>query len=118
MTRDEVEDVCLARPGAVLEFPFGPETPVFKVGGKMFGLLGSRGLNLKCDPGLAESLREAYADVTPGYHMNKRHWNTVALDGDVPDGVIADLVEDSYDLVVSALPRAAQRRLGWPGAQA
>ena len=111
MTRDEVEDVCLARPGAVLEFPFGPETPVFKVGGKMFALLGTRGLNLKCDPGLAESLREAYADVAPGYHMNKRHWNTIACDGRVPARIVRDMIEDSWDLVVDGLPRRARAAL-------
>jgi len=113
VTREQAERRCAALSGAVREFPFGPETAVYKVGGKVFALFGSHGMNLKCDPGLAETLREAYAGVVPGYHMNKRHWNTIVLDGDVPEAVIADLVEDSYDLVVASLSKAVQRSLGW-----
>jgi predicted DNA-binding protein (MmcQ/YjbR family) len=113
MRREEAERACQALAGAVLEYPFGTETGVYKVGGKVFALFGSMGMNLKCDPGLAETLREAYVGVVPGYHMNKRHWNTITLDGDVPDAVIADMIEDSYDLVVSSLSKAVQRGLGW-----
>lgn len=115
MRRAQAERICLGLPGAVKERPFGPQTDVYKVGGKLFALMGLRGggINLKCDPGLAQELRAAYEGVQPGYHMNKRHWNTVALDGDVPDVMLADLIEDSYDLVVASLPRATQRSLGW-----
>jgi predicted DNA-binding protein (MmcQ/YjbR family) len=70
-------------------------------------------VSLKCEPALAEQLRAAHAAVLPGYHLNKRHWNTVIVDGSLPDGVVRDMVEDSYDLIVSKLPRARQRALGW-----
>jgi predicted DNA-binding protein (MmcQ/YjbR family) len=90
---------------------------VFKVEGKMFALsrLDREPLevNLKCEPQLAEQLREAHPAVRPGYHMNKRHWNTVAVDGSIPDQVLRDMIEDSYDLVVSRLPRSRRQALGW-----
>lgn len=70
-------------------------------------------VSLKCEPLLAEQLREAHAAVLPGYHLNKRHWNTIVIDGSIPDEMLEDLIEDSYDLVVSGLPRAMQRALGW-----
>jgi predicted DNA-binding protein (MmcQ/YjbR family) len=115
VTADELRRRCLDLPGATSDFPFGPETEVFRVEAKIFALVGGerRRVNLKCDPGLAPALREAYVSVVPGYHMNKRHWNTVELDGDVPDDVLGDLIEDSYDLIVSRLPKAVQRGLGW-----
>ncbi len=111
---------CLARPGVTEEMPFGPVTTVFKVEGKLFALsaLDSEPLqiSLKCDPGLAEALRRDYEAVRPGYHLNKRHWNTVLCDGSVSDQMILDMLEDSYDLVVSAMPRKTRERLGWaPG---
>jgi predicted DNA-binding protein (MmcQ/YjbR family) len=103
----------------VQTFPFGPETSVFKVAGKMFALspLERRPLtvSLKCEPTLAEQLRQMHPAVQPGYHLNKRHWNTVAVDGSLPDQMIKDLVEDSYDLVVSSLSRSRRRDLGWRG---
>ena len=109
---------CLDRNGAVEEFPFGPETSVFKVAGKMFALgaldRDPLKISLKCEPALAEDLRASYAAVDPGYHLNKRHWNTVALGGDVPDRLVRDMIEDSYDLVVSKLPRKVQLALDWP----
>jgi predicted DNA-binding protein (MmcQ/YjbR family) len=90
---------------------------VFKVTGKMFALsLLDRvplAVNLKCEPDLAEGLRETHAAVQPGYHMNKRHWNTVILDGSLTDQTVKDMIEDSYDLVVSGLPQSSQRALGW-----
>jgi predicted DNA-binding protein (MmcQ/YjbR family) len=70
-------------------------------------------ISLKCEPSLAEQLREAHSAVTPGYHLNKRHWNTVIIDGSLPEQMIKDMVEDSYDLVVSKLPAARRRELGW-----
>ncbi len=107
---------CLGFPGTEETFPFGPATSVFKVAGKMFALSRLDGdplsVSLKCEPPLAEELRAAYPAVTPGYHLNKRHWNTVLIDGSLPDRMIGDMIEDSYDLVVSRLPRAARRALG------
>src|SRR5919199_4235992 len=104
MSPDELRDRCLSFPGAEETFPFGSETSVFKVGGKMFALtqLGADSLrvSLKCEPALAAALRQAYEVVIPGYHLNKRHWNTVILDGTLSDEVIGDMIEDSYDLVV------------------
>jgi predicted DNA-binding protein (MmcQ/YjbR family) len=108
---------CLARPGATEEFPFGEGVSVFKVAGKMFALssLGSRPLkvSLKCEPELAHQLRRSYPAIQPGYHLNKRHWNTVTLDGSLPDELVRDMLEDSYDLVVAGLPRVTRERLGW-----
>ena len=73
------------------------------------------GVSLKCDPALAEALRDAHAAVLPGYHLNKRHWNTVIIDGSIPDKTILDMIEDSYDLVVAQMPLAQRRALGWLG---
>ena len=119
MTAAELRDRCLAFAGAQETFPFGPETSVFKVGGKMFALTqleaDSLRISLKCDPELAIGLREAHAAIIPGYHLNQRHWNTVILDGTLADVTVGDLIEDSYDLVVSALPRARRAALGWDG---
>jgi predicted DNA-binding protein (MmcQ/YjbR family) len=108
---------CLAQTGSVEEFPFGPTTSVFKVGGKVFAISALDRLPLevsvKCEPELAVELRGTYPAIRPGYHLNKRHWNTVTLDGTLPDRLVRDLVEDSYDLVVSALPKRTRARLGW-----
>jgi predicted DNA-binding protein (MmcQ/YjbR family) len=113
----ELRDLCLGFPGSVETFPFGPQTSVFKVTGKMFALsqLAESPLrvSLKCEPPLAEQLRAAHPAVLPGYHLNKRHWNTVIIDGSIPEQVIRDLVEDSYDLVVSKLPLSGRRALSW-----
>jgi predicted DNA-binding protein (MmcQ/YjbR family) len=115
----ELRDLCLSFTGAEETFPFGPDVSVFKVGGKMFALcdLGAESLrvSLKCEPGLAEALREAHAAVIPGYHLNKRHWNTVIIDGSLPDKTVREMIEDSYDLVVSKLPPERRRALGWRG---
>jgi predicted DNA-binding protein (MmcQ/YjbR family) len=114
-----LRDHCLSFPGAEETFPFGPDTSVFKVAGKIFALsqLGADSLrvSLKCEPELAEALRGAHAAVLPGYHLNKRHWNTVIIDGSLADDAIRDMIEDSYDLVVSSLSRARQGELGWRG---
>jgi len=113
----ELRDHCLAFPGSVESCAFGPDTSVFKVAGKMFALspLASSPLrvSLKCEPLLAEQLRKAHRSVLPGYHLNKRHWNTVIIDGSIPQQTISDMIEDSYDLVVSRLPRSRRRALGW-----
>ncbi|CAM5669074.1 MmcQ/YjbR family DNA-binding protein OS=Streptomyces cyaneofuscatus OX=66883 GN=G3I52_04810 PE=4 SV=1 [Streptomyces cyaneofuscatus] len=100
------------------EFPFGPETSVFKVLGKMFALtsLDARPLtvNLKCDPDEAIRLREEHPKaIVPGWHMNKRHWNTVTVSG-IPDKLLRELIEDSYDLVVAGLPKAERLKLDRP----
>jgi predicted DNA-binding protein (MmcQ/YjbR family) len=103
----ELRDFCLSFEGAEETFPFGPRTSVFKVGGKMFALsqLAAESLrvSVKCDPELAESLRGAYEAVIPGYHLNKKHWNTVIIDGSLADDKVRDMIEDSYDLVASKL---------------
>jgi len=117
---DALRSWCLARAGVTEEMPFGPTTTVFKVEGKLFVLSAldrePLQISLKCEPALAEALRRDHPAVRPGYHLNKRHWNTVLCDGSLPDEQIIDMVEDSYDLVVSALPRATRERLGWaPG---
>jgi predicted DNA-binding protein (MmcQ/YjbR family) len=113
----ELRRRCLSFPGAEETFPFGPNTSVFKVAGKMFALsqLGADELqvSLKCEPTLAEQLRDVHVEVTPGYHLNKRHWNTVVIGGSLPDQMIDDMIEDSYDLVVSTLPERLRRALGW-----
>jgi len=117
MSPDELRDHCLTFAGAEETFPFGTATSVFKVAGKMFALSQLRAdslrVSLKCEPDLAEALRGAHAAVTPGYHLNKRHWNTVVIDGSLPDEAIRDMIEDSYDLVVSRLPRQQREALGW-----
>ena len=110
MDQHELKSRCLALPGAIEEFPFGDEVSVFKVGGKMFALSQLDGeplqLSVKCDPELATQLRSAYPAIAPGYHLNKRHWNTITLDGSLADEMVTDLLGDSYDLVVASLPKA------------
>lgn len=113
--RDQVMATCSAKPGAVEDYPFGDEVVVFKVAGKMFALvsLGPEPgtVSLKCDPDLAEDLRARYAAITAGYHLSKRHWNTVTLDGSVPGDELLELVDHSYDLVVAGLTRAQRAAL-------
>lgn len=119
MNPGELRDHCLSFRGAQETFPFGPETSVFKVRGRMFALSSlaadSLRVSVKCEPALADALRGAHAAVIPGYHLNKRHWNTVILDGSLPDEAVRDMIEDSYDLAVSKLPAADRRALGWDG---
>jgi len=100
------ESLCkyfLDKPGAYEDFPFGPSAMVFKVRNKMFALIAVKEtplrINLKCDPELALHLRAAYSAVQPGYHMNKKHWNTITIDGSIPDEEIITMINDSYDLV-------------------
>ena len=113
--RDEVIAVCSAKPGSVEDYPFGDEVAVFKVAGKMFALMtmgpAPGSVSLKCDPDLAVSLRRRYAAITAGYHLSKRHWNTVTLDGSVPEDELLDLIDHSYELVVARLPRAERDKL-------
>jgi predicted DNA-binding protein (MmcQ/YjbR family) len=113
--RDRVIAACAAKPGSAEDYPFGDEVAVFKVAGRMFALVplgaGPASVSLKCDPVLAAGLRDRYPAITPGYHLNKRHWNTLALDGSVPDEEVLELVDHSYDLVVAGLTRAQRGRL-------
>jgi len=110
---------CLSFRGSEETFPFGTETSVFKVAGRMFALtrLDAEPLqvSVKCEPLLAEQLRDAYPSVQPGWHLNKRHWNTVTIDGSLAETVIRDMIEDSYDLVVDGLSAGRRRGLGRPG---
>ena len=105
----------LAMPAAVEEMPFGPEALVYKVAGKMFGLISWTDepltMNLKCEPNLALSLRDQYSAVAAGYHMNKQHWNTVTIDGSVDDALMKEWVRASYDLIYLALPKKTQREM-------
>ncbi|MFG3494052.1 MmcQ/YjbR family DNA-binding protein [Streptomyces sp. NPDC047928] len=117
MTPQQLREFCLSFNAAVEEFPFGPETSVFKVAGKMFALAALNGrpltVNLKCEPEIAVRLRADHPAIAPGWHMNKRHWNTVTVGG-LPAAMVRELVEDSYDLVVAGLPRAERLRLDRP----
>jgi predicted DNA-binding protein (MmcQ/YjbR family) len=115
MTRDGVLEWCGRLAGAVEDYPFGDGVAVFKVGGRMFALVSLEGdqgsVNLKCDPGLALELRARYAAVSPGYHQDKRHWNTVDLDGSIDDDELREMIDHSYGLVVNGLSRAQRARL-------
>jgi predicted DNA-binding protein (MmcQ/YjbR family) len=115
MTRDDVLGLCAAQPGAVEDYPFGNGVAVFKVGGRMFALVSLEGtpgsVNLKCNPELALDLRSRYASVRPGYHQNKRHWNTVELDDSIEDSELRWMIDHSYELVAVSLPRAIRDRL-------
>ena len=108
MNIETLRQYCLSKPGAEEDLPFGPDTLVFKVGGKMFLLAGLDNVplqfNAKCDPDEAELLREQYSCVQPGYHMNKKHWNTVEIEG-LPDIELCKMIDHSYDLVVQRVPR-------------
>lgn len=115
MDTEHIRAYLLSKPGAVEDFPFGPEPLVVKVGGKMFALLTLRDaparVSLKCDPYHAQLLREEYEAVQPGYHLDKRHWITVTLDGSLPEAEIRGLVDQSYALVFQGLSRAARRQV-------
>ncbi len=113
--RDRVIAECGARPGAAEDYPFGDGVAVFKVAGKMFALVSlgppPGDVSLKCDPELALALRAQYPAITAGYHLSKRHWNTITLDDSVPDDELLELVGHSYQLVVASLTRAQRAAL-------
>ena len=116
MTVDDIRNFCLKKKGRITEgFPFGEDALVFKVNGKMFLLLmideRPLSMNLKCDPELAIELRERYESVRPGYHMNKKHWNTVTLDGRLPPTEIRRMIDHSYELVLKSLGKAVAKRI-------
>ena len=114
----QFREYCLSKPRATEGMPFGPDVLVFKVAGKMFALAALDELpptvKLKCDPDLALELRDRYEQVRPGYHMNKKHWNTVEIEGGIPVVELRRMIDHSYELVIERLPKAAranQRRL-------
>ena len=112
---NDIVRYCEEKGGAVKDFPFNLDTIVMKVGGKIFLLADVNAdppsINLKCDPELAEELRREYPTVTPGYHMNKTHWNTVIVDGSIGDEAIYWMIDHSYDLVYKGLPRRVREEI-------
>src|ERR1051326_3555482 len=106
----EFREYCLTNPGATEGSPFGPDVLVFKVSGKMFALAALDQLptcvNLKCDPELALELRDGHEQVRPGYHINKKHWNTVEIESDIPDAELRKMIDHSYELVIKRLPKS------------
>ena len=114
MNIEELREYCIAKPGVTEEFPFGEDTLVFKVKGKMFALTnldGEWNLALKCDPEKAIELREQYPEIRPGYHMNKVHWNTISMSGMLSDRFIFEMIDHSYELVVARLPLRLRNEL-------
>lgn len=114
MNIEEFRNYCLMKPCVTEGFPFDAKTLVFKVCGKIFAITDLEddfSLNLKCDPEKAISLREHYSSVTPGYHMNKRHWNTIMIDGSIDDALLYTLIDHSYNIVVESLPEKVRRQL-------
>jgi predicted DNA-binding protein (MmcQ/YjbR family) len=115
MNIESLREYCLAKKATTEEFPFGAETLVFKVKGKMFLLVGLDNdplqFNVKCNPDKAVELRDQYDAIQPGYHMNKKHWNTVVVDGTVPFRLLKEMIDDSYHLVVQSLPRKDREEL-------
>ena len=115
MDVESLREYCLAKPGATEDTPFGEDVLVFKVAGKIFALASLDEVparaNLKCDPDLALELRDRYEQVQPGYHMNKKHWNTVEIVSGIPEPELRRMIDHSYELVVKSLPKAQQARL-------
>ena len=110
MNFEEIREYCISKPAVTEGFPFNDTALVFKVAGKMFALLDlseeSRGISLKCDPELANELREQYPEVIPAWHFNKVHWNGIALSGGIPDEKIKEWIDHSYDIVKESLSNA------------
>ena len=118
MNLETFYEYCLSKNGVTEHFPFDEETLVFKVGGKMFGLSsltqwekGIPSVNLKCNPDYAEELRAQYDDIKPGWHMSKIHWNTIEINRDVPDSLIKELIDHSYELVFKSLTKKLQTEI-------
>lgn len=114
MNPESLREYCLNQPAVTEEFPFDEQTLVFKVKGKMFALTdvdSFASITLKCDPERAIELREQHDSILPGYHMNKQHWNTVLLDGSLPDNLVKELILHSYQLVVAGLPKRIREAL-------
>ena len=115
---EQLRDYCIAKKGVTEHFPFDEVTLVFKVMGKMFALTGldrwekgEEKINLKCDPDKSDELRAEYESINPGFHMNKKHWNTITLNLDVPDSLVRELIDHSYDLVVKGLTKKLKEEL-------
>ena len=114
MYLDELREYCLQKKGTSEDTPFGPETLVFRVMGKIFAITGIdeyEFVNLKCDPERAIELREEHAGIKPGWHMNKQHWNSVMTDGSVGENLFKELVDHSYELIVASLPKKVRLEL-------
>jgi predicted DNA-binding protein (MmcQ/YjbR family) len=115
MNLETFREYCLVKPGAEETTPFGDDTLVFKVASKMFALAGLDEVparaNLKCDPDRALELRDRYQEVQPGYHMSKKHWNTVEIEGGIPEVELRKMIDQSYELVVRGLSKAARKKL-------
>jgi len=111
MTLEQLRHICLSLPGSSEYLPFDENTLAFRVGTKIFALVDiklAESVNLKCDPERAVELRDRYNDIVPGYHMNKKHWNTVGLKGTLPPNLIQELVQHSHQLVFKSLPKKEQ----------
>jgi len=119
VTHDDIASYCLSKKGVLKSYPFDKTTAVFKVGDKMFVLYGEEHaevrLNLKCDPLYALELRVLYESVIPGYHMSKKHWNTVVCNREVPDTLVKEWIDDSYSLVFGALSKKVQKEIALKG---
>jgi len=113
MNIEQIREHCLKKKGVTEEFPFDEETLVFKVAGKIFLLASLEAIplqiNIKCDPEKAIELREEYDSVLPGYHMNKKHWNTIIIDGTVPTSNLFEWIDDSYSLVIAGLKKSERK---------
>ena len=114
MNIEELREYCISKKGVTESFPFDETTLVFKVMNKMYALTnldGNLSINLKCDPEKAVKLREEYSSVLPGYHMNKKHWNTVMIDGSISTVLVKEWIDNSYNLVVLSLPKKLREEL-------
>jgi predicted DNA-binding protein (MmcQ/YjbR family) len=117
MNIEEFREYCLSKPGVTEDFPFDASTLVFKLGGKMFALTDLEdefSINLKCDPERAIALRGQYPCITPGYHMSKKHWNTVLIDGSIERNLLLELIDHSYELVFSGLSLKVRTQIQKP----
>lgn len=110
-----LRNYCLSKNGAIEDFPFGDDVTVIKVASKMFALISERNnqlnISLKCDPFLAENLRQQYASITPGYHLNKSHWNTIMIDGSLPESALNNMIDHSYALVFKGLRKSEREAI-------
>ena len=117
MNIEEFREYCLSKKYVTESFPFDEKTLVFKVAGKMFALSGLEhqppAVNLKCDPEKSLELREQYSEIIEGFHMSKKHWNTISIEGNIPNNFIIELIDHSYDLVVKGMPKKVQKELGF-----
>jgi len=115
MNIEQIREYCISKTAVTESFPFDEETLVFKVAGKMFALLNINpplSINLKCNPDNAIELREQYDFVLPGYHMNKTHWNTIKLEAFIPEKLLKDWIDQSYNIVIGKLPASTRRTEG------